>query len=231
MDYIIGILRTFYWIGNQNKFGLILVSWLFCEMDFIYLLNLIGTFVFAISGALTASSKKMDAFGAAVIAFITALGGGTLRDVLIGSQPVGWMVDNNYLYIVLAGLLFSYFFKSYIEKLRRTMFLFDTIGIGLFTVLGVQKTLEYGLSPMIAIMMGAVSAVFGGVLRDILSNRIPLIFRKEIYATACLAGGLIYWGLIQTSVSSNWNIFISVMIIMAIRFFAVKKGWGLPGIK
>lgn len=200
-------------------------------MEIIYILNLIGTFVFAISGALTASAKKMDAFGSAVIAFITALGGGTLRDVLIGSQPVGWMIDNNYIYIVLAGVLFSYFFKRYIEKLRRTMFLFDTIGIGLFTVLGVQKTLEYGLSPMIAVMMGTVSAVFGGVLRDILSNRIPLIFRKEIYATACLVGGAIYLGLNQTALDNNWNICISVMIVMIIRFFAVRRGWGLPGIK
>lgn len=200
-------------------------------MEFIYLLDLIGTFVFAISGALTASSKKMDAFGSAVIAFIAALGGGTLRDLLIGSQPVGWMADNNYIYIVLAGVLFSYFFKSYIEKLRRTMFLFDTIGIGVFTVLGVQKTLELGLSPLIAVMMGAVSAVFGGVLRDILSNRIPLIFRKEIYATACLIGGTIYLGLNQTALNSNWNIFISIIIIMTIRFLAVRRGWGLPGIK
>lgn len=200
-------------------------------MELIYILNLVGTFVFAISGALTASSKKMDAFGAAVIAFITALGGGTLRDVLIGSQPVGWMEDTTYIYIVVGAVIFSYLFKNRIEKLRRTMFLFDTIGIGLFTVLGVQKTLSLGLSPVIAVMMGTVSAVFGGVLRDILSNRVPLIFRKEIYATACLLGGTVYLGLNETSLSNNWNIFICVLLVMVVRFFAVRKGWGLPGIK
>ncbi|MEO9805684.1 MAG: trimeric intracellular cation channel family protein [Reichenbachiella sp.] len=200
-------------------------------MDLIYTLNIIGTFVFAISGALTASEKKMDAFGSAVIALITALGGGTLRDMLIGSQPVGWMLDPNYLYVVLAALIFCYFFKIRIMKLTKTMFLFDTIGIGLFAVLGVQKTLAFGLSPAIAIMMGAVSAVFGGVLRDVLSNRVPLIFRKEIYATACLAGGALYFGLTQTNLSETWSIWIAVAVVMGIRFLAVKRGWGLPGIK
>lgn len=200
-------------------------------MDFIYILNIIGTFVFAISGALTASSKKMDAFGSAVIAFITALGGGTLRDLLIGSQPVSWMLDTNYLYTVIAALIFSYLFKPRIEKLRKTMFLFDTIGIGLFTVLGVEKTLSFGLDPAIAVMMGTVSAVFGGVLRDILANRVPLIFRKEIYATACLVGAGMYLLLNTTALPVNWNIFICVAIVMVIRILAVKKQWGLPGIK
>lgn len=200
-------------------------------MNLIYALDLIGTFVFAISGALTASDKRMDAFGSAVIAFITALGGGTLRDVLIGSQPVGWMLDTNYLYTVIGALFFCYFFKVYIEKLRKTMFLFDTIGLGLFAVLGVQKTLSFGLSPAIALMMGAVSAVFGGVLRDVLSNNVPLIFRKEIYATACLAGGALYLGLNYLSVTENLNIFISVLFVMLIRILAVRFEWGLPGIK
>ena len=200
-------------------------------MDLIYSLDLIGTFVFAISGALTAADKKMDAFGAAVIAFITALGGGTLRDVLSGSQPVGGMLDTNYLYIVLLALVFCYLFKKYIEKLRKTMFLFDTIGIGLFAVLGAQKTLSFGLSPAIALMMGTVSAVFGGVLRDMLSNRVPLIFRKEIYATACLAGGALYLGLNAMAMAENLNIFICVLCVMLIRMLAVKYEWGLPGIK
>lgn len=200
-------------------------------MDLIYTLNIIGTFVFAISGALTASEKKMDAFGSAVIALITALGGGTLRDILIGSQPVGWLLDPNYLYTVIAALVFSYLFKKWIVKLTRTMFLFDTIGIGLFAVLGVQKTLDFGLAPAIAIMMGAVSAVFGGVLRDVLSNRVPLIFRKEIYATACLAGGSLYFGLTFTSLPDFWNIWIAVVVVMGIRILAVKRGWGLPGIR
>ncbi|MEO9965377.1 MAG: trimeric intracellular cation channel family protein [Reichenbachiella sp.] len=200
-------------------------------MDLIYALNIIGTFVFAISGALTASERKMDAFGSAVIALITALGGGTLRDMLIGSQPVGWMLDSNYLYTVLAALVFCYLFKKWIIRLTRTMFLFDTIGLGLFAVLGVQKTLSFGLSPGVAIMMGAVSAAFGGVLRDVLSNRIPLIFRKEIYATACLAGGSLYYALTLSNLPETWSLWVSIAVVMSIRFLAVKRGWGLPGIK
>ena len=161
----------------------------------IYAIDIAGTFVFAISGALAASEKRFDIFGAGILALVTAVGGGTLRDVLIGSTPVGWMQDLNYLIVIGAAVVISFFGKTYILKLRRTLFLFDTIGIALFTLLGLQKTLALGLSPVIAILMGVVSAVFGGVLRDVLSNVEPLIFRKEIYATACLAGGVLFVGL------------------------------------
>ncbi|MCL4158365.1 UNVERIFIED_CONTAM: hypothetical protein GTU68_017856, partial [Idotea baltica] len=161
-------------------------------MDLIYFFDLAGTLVFAISGVLTAANKKFDIFGAFVIAFVTAVGGGTLRDMMIGSHPVGWMTDSNYLVLIGIAVPISYLFRSFIQRLRRTMFLFDTIGIGLFTILGLQKTLELGLSPVVALLMGTVSAVFGGVVRDTLCNEVPLIFRKEIYATACLAGGLLY---------------------------------------
>ena len=171
----------------------------------------------------------MDVFGAAVIAFVTAVGGGTIRDVLIGSQPVGWMKDLNYLMIIVVAVPFSYLFRRYIQKLRKTMFLFDTIGIGLFTILGLQKTLSFGLSPVIGIMMGTVSAVFGGVVRDILLNEVPLIFRKEIYATACIAGGVLFVGLQALSVPYNYRVFITVTFIIVIRVLAVRKKWSLPG--
>lgn len=200
-------------------------------MDLIYILDIVGVFVFAISGALTASDYKMDAFGSMVIAFITALGGGTIRDLLLGSQPVGWMHDTNYFIAVILAISFAYLFKRHIEKLRKTMFLFDTIGIGLFTVLGVQKTLAYELSPIICVMMGTVTAVFGGVSRDILSNRVPLIFRKEIYATACILGGTVYLLLRETPMPDYVSLWASVLLVMIIRFLAVKKKWSLPGIK
>lgn len=197
-------------------------------MSLIYSLDLIGTLVFAISGTLTAASKRFDLFGAMVIAFVTAVGGGTIRDILIGSQPVGWMTDLNYLGLIIIAVPLSYFFKAYIQKLRRTLFLFDTIGIGLFTILGLQKTLEIGLSPIIAVMMGTVSAVFGGVVRDTLCNEIPLIFRKEIYATACLAGGTLYLGLTQLAFPYELNVFITVLFIIVLRILAVWKEWQLP---
>ena len=158
-------------------------------MDIIYFFDLAGTFVFAISGALTAIQRKLDIFGSSVIALVTALGGGTLRDILIGRQPVGWLLDNNYLLIIAAGIAVSYIFGQSVQKLRRTLFLFDTIGIGLYTILGLERTLGLGLSMPIAVIMGTVSAVFGGVIRDVLCNEVPLIFRKEIYATACTEFG------------------------------------------
>ena len=189
---------------------------------------MLGTFVFAISGALIASKKQFDAFGTLVIAFVTAVGGGTLRDMMIGSTPVGWMNDTNYIIVVGLGFVASILFKNYIRKLSKTMFLFDTIGIGLFTILGLQKTLEMGLPPIIAVVMGMVSAVFGGVVRDTLTNEVPLIFRKEIYAIACLLGGILYLILDAFHLEESWKIAITVLVIMVIRVLAVKRKWALP---
>lgn len=198
--------------------------------DLIYSLDLIGTFVFAVSGWLLASKKKLDFFGASVIAFVTAIGGGTLRDLLIGSQPVGWLQDLNYLIAIALGILAGMFFKRVFEKLRKTMFLFDSIGIGLFTILGIQKTLAFGLSPVVALMMGTISAVFGGVLRDTLVNEIPLIFRKEIYATVCLAGGLLYLLLSEINVMPEVQMVITVSFIIIVRILVVMKNWSFPSI-
>lgn len=201
------------------------------EIDLIYGLDLAGTFVFAVSGWLLASKKQLDFFGASVIAFVTAIGGGTIRDLLIGSQPVGWLQDENYLLIIGLGILSGMFFKRIFEKLRKTMFLFDSIGIGLFTILGIQKTLAFGLSPVVAIIMGTISAVFGGVLRDTLVNEIPLIFRKEIYATVCLIGGGLYLLLGETTMDQGLQMIITILFIIAIRIVVVVKNWSLPSIK
>lgn len=194
----------------------------------IYTIDLIGTFVFAISGVLTATKQKFDLFGAAVIAFVTAVGGGTLRDILIGAQPVGWMQDTNYLIIIGVAVPLTFFFRKYIQKLRRTMFMFDAIGIGLFTILGLEKTLGVGLSPAVAIIMGTVSACFGGVVRDVLCNVQPLIFRGTIYATACLAGAILYLFLKEIAVEYNMAMVITILFIIIIRILAVRRGWALP---
>ena len=199
--------------------------------ELVYFIDLGGTLVFAISGWLAASKKQMDPFGASVIAFITAVGGGTLRDLLIGSQPVGWMVDQNYLLMIAGGIGLGFLFKRYLEKLRKTMFLFDSIGIGLFTILGIEKTLSFGLTPVIAVMMGTVSAVFGGVLRDTLANEVPLIFRQEIYATACLTGGILFLVLGQFNVNVDVRIILTVVYIIALRIVSVKYKWSFPTIK
>jgi len=194
----------------------------------IYFFDLFGTFVFAISGILAAVERKFDLVGATIMGFVTAVGGGTLRDVLIGETPVGWMQDLNYLFVIFSALPICYFFRKRILKLHKGVFLFDTIGIGLFTILGLQKTLNLGISPIVAILMGIVSAVFGGVIRDVLSNEVPLIFRKEIYATACLIGALVFLPLEWYFPAAFANILISIAVVIVIRYLAVRRKWELP---
>lgn len=159
---------------------------------------------------------------------VTAIGGGTLRDLLIGSTPVGWMLDLNYLYIILAAIPVTYYFKRSLLRFKRGFFLFDTIGIGLFTILGIEKTLGIGLPQVVALMMGVVSATFGGVIRDVLSNEVPLIFRKEIYASACLAGGLVYLGIRALGDWPQIVLLIPIGVVIVIRILAVKKDWAVP---
>jgi uncharacterized membrane protein YeiH len=198
-------------------------------MQLPYYIDLLGTLVFATSGALAASDKNVykDIFGVTFTGFVTAVGGGTLRDMILGTRPV-WVADGNYLLAITFGVLLAIFFKYYILKYRRTFFLFDTFGIALYTVVGVQKSLAYGVSPLAAIIMGMFSAVMGGVIRDTLINEIPLIFRKEIYATACLSGAAVFVLLRMADLDDNINSFLSVLIIILIRTIAVKYKLALP---
>ncbi|NQU51057.1 MAG: trimeric intracellular cation channel family protein [Bacteroidetes bacterium] len=196
-------------------------------MNWIYIFDIVGVLVFAISGILTAIDNDFDVVGSAVIGLVTALGGGSLRDVMIGETPVGWMTDTNYLLTILIAMLVSYLFKKHILKLRKSMFFFDTIGIGLFTILGVQKTLAAGLDVSVALLMGIVSAVFGGVIRDVLTNIVPLIFRREIYAAACLAGGLVFILLEQILDTLYFNMGMSMLTVVIIRYLSVRNNWSL----
>ncbi|WP_340198925.1 trimeric intracellular cation channel family protein [Ascidiimonas sp. W6] len=196
-----------------------------------YSLDLIGTLVFAISGALAAMNKRLDLFGIFIIAFVTAVGGGTLRDVLIGRTPVGWMYDLNYIYIILIGFLIAIIFKQKIDYLRKSLFLFDTIGLGVFTLIGIEKGVEAQLHPIICIALGAISASFGGVIRDILCNEIPVIFREEVYATACLIGGLTYFLVQMFPVSENISYIITALVVIIVRLMAVYFKLKLPSIQ
>jgi uncharacterized membrane protein YeiH len=200
-------------------------------MQLPYYIDLLGTLVFAISGALAASDKNVyrDIFGVTFTGFVTAVGGGTLRDMILGTRPA-WVSDGNYLIAITIGVLVAIFFKYYILKYRKTFFLFYTLGIALYTVVGVQKSLEFGVSPLAAIIMGMFSAVMGGVIRDTLINEIPLIFRKEIYATACLSGAAVFVVLKLFGIDDNMNSFISVFIIILVRTIAVKYRLTLPKI-
>lgn len=194
----------------------------------IYTLDLIGVFVFAISGTLSAADKKLDLFGATFIAFITALGGGTIRDLVLGCAPVVWVTDMNYLIVIVLAVIFTFIFKERVMALKKTLFLFDTIGIGVFTIIGMEKSISLGFNPIVGVMMGVASAVMGGVLRDTFVNDIPLIFRKEIYATACIVGGVAYLLLSSVSDMKNLNLMLTIALIISIRLIAVKYKLRLP---
>ncbi len=200
-------------------------------MDLLYTLDIIGTFVFAISGTLAAADKKLDLFGAAVIGFITAVGGGTVRDLLLDLNPIAWLVDPNYTIAIIAGVITTYLFKKHVLKLRKTLFMFDAIGIGVFTILGIEKSLSVEILPFFSIIMGVISSVVGGVIRDTLCNEIPLIFRKEVYATACLVGGLVFFMMQYVGLAENWNYLISIAVIICIRVVSVKWTISLPTLK
>jgi len=196
-------------------------------MSWIYFIDLFGTGVFAISGVLTAIEKRFDLVGSLVIGFVTAIGGGTIRDLMIGRFPVGWLTDRSYFVTILMAFMIAYFLQPLIIKLKRSMFIFDTIGIGLFTILGIQISLSYGINVENALILGVVSACFGGVIRDVLTNEIPLIFRKEIYATACIIGGIIYLILHHVNLQEDISIILSICTVILIRYFSVKYKWGL----
>ncbi|MCT4603169.1 MAG: trimeric intracellular cation channel family protein [Marinifilum sp.] len=200
-------------------------------MSVIYSLDLIGTLVFAISGTLSAANKKLDLFGAYFTGFITAIGGGTLRDVILGNFPVAWISDLNYILIISLGVALTFLFKNIIMGLKRTLFLFDTIGIGVFTLIGIEKSLHLGIHPFLAIIMGLFSAVMGGVIRDTLCNDIPLIFRKEIYATACLAGGVLFVTLDSMGIHSALNQFLTIACIILFRLLCIRFKISLPVLK
>lgn len=197
------------------------------NIDYIFILDILGVIAFAISGVLIAMKKRMDPFGILIIAFVTSIGGGTLRDLLI-DVPVAWMKNMTYVYVIIATTIIAIIFRTKLAYLRRSLFFFDTIGLSVFTLIGLEKALEAGFSPPICIATGTMTACFGGVIRDILSNEIPVIFRKEIYATACIIGGAVYFLLLHFSVPNSIKFIIVGLLIFTIRSLAVYFDLKLP---
>ncbi|WP_424989247.1 trimeric intracellular cation channel family protein [Flagellimonas sp.] len=193
-------------------------------------IDILGTIAFAISGVLVAMEKRLDLFGVLIIAFVTAIGGGTLRDLLIGNTPVGWMHDLTYVVTIFISVVFAIIFVNKLKYLRKSLFLFDTIGIGLYTMVGVEKGLEAQLLPIMCVFLGTMTACFGGVIRDILCNEIPVIFRKEIYATACILGALSYFLIVQLPVKEEFAYIAGILIVIILRLLAVKFKISLPSI-
>ncbi|TLV01138.1 trimeric intracellular cation channel family protein [Dyadobacter luticola] len=194
-----------------------------------YILEIIGTFAFAISGALAMKDQKyQDWFGASFTAFISSIGGGTLRDILLGSYPLVWISDITIIYAIIAGIITTFIFYEFLLMLRKTLFLFDTFGIALFTIVGTEKALHLGVRPEIAVIMGVFTATMGGVIRDVMTNEIPIIYRKEVYATACLAGACSYLLLDKLGAGRNVAFISASLVIIVIRILAVRYEWSVP---
>jgi uncharacterized membrane protein YeiH len=191
-------------------------------------LDLLGTAAFAISGALFAIKKRMDTLGVLSIAFVTAVGGGTLRDILIGAESITWMKDLNYIYVIIASVILAIVLRKKIGYLSKSLFLFDSIGLGIFTIIGTEIGLQNDLHPIICISLGMITATFGGVIRDTLSNEIPLIFQKEIYATACIIGAGTYLILNKFKIDQDLIHILTTVMVIAVRIVAVKFKLKLP---
>ena len=198
------------------------------------LLNIItysGTFVFALTGALKARKFKMDIFGGLVVAFATAYGGGTIRDLLIGVKPVNWVNDYFALGLVFAGVIITFLLKAGVNKFSRTIFFTDALGIGLFTAAGIEVAQRNGVNDAYALIMGVISATFGGLIADIFCNAVPNLFKKgELYATACAIGGGFYLLLQNTNIDKNLNLLICVLMVLLIRIFSKRNMLQLPNI-
>ncbi len=199
-------------------------------MNFIHLIDYAGTFAFAISGIRLASAKKFDWFGAYVVGLVTAIGGGTIRDLLLNVTPF-WMLQPSYLIVTALALFSVIVLGKYLIKLNNTFFIFDAIGLGLFVVVGIEKSLSAGFPFWVVIMMGTITGSAGGVIRDILINEVPLIFRKDIYALACVIGGLVYYACFQFEVSPTLTQIVSASSIIITRILAVKYHISVPVLK
>lgn len=200
------------------------------EVQFVDIIEFLGTFAFAISGIRLASAKKFDWFGAFVVGFVTATGGGTLRDLLLGVTPF-WMLSGVYFWCTVLALFFVIAFSKHLVKLNNTFFWFDSIGLGLFVVVGVEKTMALGFDPWVIIMMGTITGVVGGIIRDILINEIPLIFTGELYAVACIIGAGVFCVMNHYNINLTVTEITTAVLIFVIRVVATRFRISLPTLK
>ncbi len=197
-------------------------------MRLIDLVEILGTIAFALSGAFSAMQKRLDVFGVLIITFVSAIGGGTIRDLLIGSLPVAWILDIQIISTILITYLIALFFLPKLIKLNKILFWFDTIGLAVFCVVAIDKGISFHLHPIVCIALGTITGCFGGILRDVILNEIPYVFRKDIYASACIAGGIVYFLAISLSVPEQLLGWVSGITIGVIRVLAFYYKWRLP---
>jgi uncharacterized membrane protein YeiH len=194
----------------------------------IYALDLLGTVAFAASGALAGVRRGMDLLGVIVLGIVTATGGGVIRDVLLNDTPPFCFKNELYLYLAVAASVVVFLTPRSFERMNRAMLLLDALGLGTFLVIGTSKALQFNLGLMGSIIMGVMTATCGGLVRDLLSNQIPLILQREIYASACVVGGALFYFLHFTELPNTVNLTVSAATVILIRCAAIVKGWQLP---
>ena len=199
-------------------------------MTFFSVIEILGTLAFAISGIRLAAAKRFDWFGAYVVGITTAISGGTMRDIMLDLTPF-WMLNGDYLVVTAFAMVIVIGLRKYLVRLDNTFYIFDAIGLGLFTVVGIEKTLAAGFPMWVAVVMGTITGAAGGVLRDILINEEPLIFRKEIYALACVFGGIVFWGCQLLGLSGAALQIAAAVSVIAVRIVAVVFQLRLPILK
>ena len=199
-------------------------------MEFINIIDYIGTFAFAISGIRLAAAKNFDWFGAYVVGFVTAVGGGTLRDLMLDVTPF-WMEHVSYVIVTALALVFVLIFRKYVVRLANKFYIFDSVGIALFTVVGVEKSIAAGFPIWVNIIMGTITGAAGGMFRDIFINEVPLIFRKEIYAMACLSGGVVYYLCVWVGMNTVATQIIAAVSVILVRILSVHFRISLPSLK
>lgn len=198
-------------------------------MDILQLLSYLGIFVFAVTGVLKARTKRFDLLGAVILSFVMAYGGGTTRDLLIGIRPVSWINDNFAIVIVLVATIITFFFKLNFKVIKKLLFWTDAFGIGFFTIVGLQIALQAGISEGYALIMGVITATFGGLIADVLCNSVPNLLKPgELYATACLFGGALYLAMKYFKINTETSMIICVLVTAAIRIYSIRKKLQLP---
>lgn len=197
-------------------------------MSLLYCLDLLGTAAFAASGALAGIRRGMDLFGVLVLGLVTATGGGTLRDLLLGDTPPFIFKDETYLYLSIAVSLAVFIFRKKMHVLHHPLLYFDAVGLGTFVVIGTGKALDFRMNFVGAVMMGVMTATAGGMIRDVLSTQVPLVLQREVYASAALAGGALLYLLHQTTVPHSLSLLVSALVVVVVRLLAIHYNWSLP---
>jgi len=201
-------------------------------LDIILILDYIGTFAFAVSGAMLAVEKGMDIIGLLVLSTVTAVGGGIVRDIIIGKIPPAVFIHNEYFYIIIISTFLVFFFYKFFKELENFVVIGDAIGLGTFTIIGIEKALSSNMNILSSIIMGIITPTFGGIIRDVLANRVPFVLKREIYLSLCILGGVLFFVFKNIFLFNNGLVyFIVIVFITGLRILSYFKKWNLPRVE